>query len=609
MKRCLFLILLILTFGLALQKAQAQEFDRINSKSIQPALSQPLQWVSADKAVASTLPNAFPGALEAWAPYTPSTVLPTSANQDVWVKFSFAPVSTPQSWVVRIPRLSVQKISLYSLDATGAWLEQSAGAKLAPSQWSRRTRTPSFEVLTSTVEQRYYMRLEDYSHITERPELMSHLEFSSSASQMGMLIGLMFGSYGFLIVACLTTFVIARNTVFLSLAAFIVSMLAHYLVAMGFGGWRLWPESAQLNQAMLWAVPFLALATGCWFFAQASHAKDGHKRIYLVLVALAALNACLCVIALVDLDQLSNKWMNAWTVGVLLTVTFSMAWLSWRDTGWSRWLLAGLLPLAGAVTARLLYNYGWLTHVEFVQVPSAGFSLLGLILFFLTLAWRSRDSLLSAEIAKGLAKIDPVTGLFNSRVAHTRLQQMLLRTNRLKLGCGVIMLRWVNYSKLMASQSPEQQSALLKQFSHVLTRLVRDIDTAAVLSRGCYVVLVEGPVSRDALASLSTQILAACIRSSEKFDLPNAFHLHIAVWQSDAVPSTPDKVIKALRTKLGDMPVGTKRMVQFVDSSTGDAVPEQDFDQRRVELLAKINAIEALPGFQASPSDINPGNP
>ena len=163
------------------------------------------------------------------------------------------------------------------------------------------------------------------------------------------------------------------------------------------------------------------------------------------------------------------------------------------------------------------------------------------------------------------------------------------------------MMRWVNFGNIVASQSTTREEELLKHFGQVLSRVIRDIDTAAVLGDGYFLLLVEGPVNRSALASLSTQILAACIRLSETFDLPHAVNLNIAIWHAELTPSTTKEVVDALQSKLSQMSAGTKRPVQFVDSMNSEPEPEQpqEFGARRDELLAKINAIEASPSFAA----------
>ena len=599
MKTFLSLLLFFLTGSLP--QAQAQEFDRLYSKSIQPALSQPLQWASALASAASGLPQAFVAdpQMGAFKPYTPNTVLPTSTGRDVWVKFSLAATPMPQNWVIRIPRVTVQKVSLYSLDASGQWQIKSAGVLMAPASWNRRTRTPSFDVMTSSLEKSYFLRFEHHSPLTERPELMSEVDFAEGASRVGTLIGLMFGMYGLLMITCVAAYAMARNTVFLWLASFTASLLLLNLTQIGYGGWRLWPGSTYANNVMSWIAPLLSMAAGSWFFAQASYAKDSNKTVYRLLSGVAVTSLLLCLVKLASDDPLLRVFLNNWASLVLFTVVASLLWLSWRGMRWNLWLLAGLLPIAGSATTRLAYNYGWLAHVEFAQTAGMFLTQIGLMWLLLALAWRSRDALLSKELAHALENNDPLTGLIHHRVVKVRLEQMLVRAARLKLGCGVIMLRWVNYPQLMAKQPPDKRDALLKQLGQVLGKVVRDVDTAALLDDGYFMVLVEGPVSRNALSSLSTQILTACIRASEKFGLPNAFHLHIAIWQASLTPCSSAEVIEALQTRLNQMSSGTKRPVQFADSggNSSGPDPQDEFAHRRDELIAKIDAIEASPSL------------
>ena len=592
-----------LFFLLASGTATAQEFDRLYSKSIQPVLSQPLQWVSAPSAAAPSLPEAFVVNPDAWAfaPYAEETVLPTSIGHDAWLKFTLAATPAPQSWVIRIPRLTVKKVSLHDMNANGFWPVQSAGASIAHRDWNRSTRAPSFEVMTSTLEKTYFLRFEHHTPITERPELVSQTDFADAVARLGTLLGLMFGIFGLLMVACTVAYVVARNKVFLSLAVFVAAALLHYLVQIGFGGWRMWPGSVYLNQAMQWTAPLLAMAACGWFFAQASHAKDISKPVYFLLRFVALVSLGLGLFGLISVDQIQRNFLIGWAVFVLLVIVASLLWLSLRGMRWNLWLLAGFLPIAAAAAARLAYSYGWLAHIEFALAVSVFMTQIGLAWIFVALVWRSRAVLLASELAAALNTLDAATGLIQKRVALIHLPQMLRRATQLKLGCGVIMLRWLNYPQLMGKLSPEKQTAMLKQLGLVLNRVARDIDTAARLDDGYYMILVEGPISRSTLSSLSTQILTACIRASDKFGMPNSFSFHIAIWQAAQVPISANEVMETLKTRLDQMSFGTKRPVQFVDAVTSDLAdePHNELAQRRDHLMAKIDAIEASPSVQA----------
>ena len=597
--RTLWLLLLCLMGSVG----HAQVFDRLYPDSAQIALAQPLEWVATAKGTIAT-PDQFIAMPDAWRfqPYTASTVLPTSDRQEVWARFTLPVTVNREVWFVRMARASIVKVSFFSLNASGQWQVQSAGESIAPSQWALRTRSPSFEAQSSSRgEQTYYLRFEHRSAITERPMLITPIEYIDGASRVGILIGMLGGMFGLLFILCVAAYGITRNTVFLWFGSFVVALMFSQATLIGFGGWRMWPNSAHLNQVMGWVSGCMALAAGTWFCAKASYAKDSHIWIYRLLGTLALGSLLVGLLAAVKVDVFSREMRNAWAALVTVLVIGSLAWMALRGQLWNALLLVGLVPISLTTMARLAYNLGWVPQVEFAQTAGIFSAILGLLWLMLALVWRSRTSLLSTELAAALNNYDAVTGLIQERVAKVRLPQMLLRATRLKLGCGVIMLRWINYQQLMGSVSPEKQIAMLRQLGQVLNRSARDIDTAARCDDGYYMILVEGPISRNALSLQCTQILTACIRSSDKFELPNAFNFHIAIWQANLVPCTDTEVLEALKTRLNQMSFSTKRPVQFVDAVTSDPEPEQkdEFNQRRDELIAKINAIEASPSLQA----------
>ena len=597
----------LLLLGFVSVAGHAQVFDRLYADSAQITLARPLEWVAAPKGTVVT-PDQFIALPDAWRfqPYTASTVLPTSDKQEVWVRFTLPITTNRQVWFVRMARASIVKASFFSQDAAGQWQPQFAGESIAPAQWALRTRSPSFEVQSSSRgEQTYYLRFEHRSAITERPMLITPIEYIDGSSRVGILIGLLGGMFGLLSVLCMAAYAVTRNTVFLWFASFVVALMFSQATLIGYSGWRIWPGSAHLNQVMGWVTGCLALATGAWFCANASYARESHIWIYRLLRALALGSLLLAILAAANLDVLSREMRNAWAAMVTVLVIGSLAWMALRGQRWNAVLMVGLVPIGLATMTRLAYNLGWVPQVEFAQTAGIFSAILGLLWLMVALVWRGRTALLSTELAAALNNYDAISGLVQERVARIRLPQMLLRATQLKLGCGVIMLRWVDYPQLMASLSPEKQHAMLQQLGQLLNRVARDIDTAARFGDDCFLILIEGPISRNSLSSLCTQILTACIRSSDKFDIPNAFSFHMAIWHANVVPCGDEEVLETLKARLNQMSFGTRRPVQFVDMATSDPRPEQldEFNQRRDELIAKIDAIEASPSLQESLTD------
>lgn len=578
---------------LVLHTGHAQDFDRLYGDSVTPALAQPLQWVVVPKdSVAS--PDAFTAG-ESWGfqPYTDKTALPTSDRQDVWATFSLPATEALQTWFIRLPGQVIFKASLYSRGPQGNWLIQTAGEALAPADWSLRTRVPSFELQTRNDRmQTYYLRFENSRPVTGQPMLLSPVEYVDGASRVGVVIGLMWGMFSVLAMLSLAAFAIARNRVFLWFGAVVVTLMFAQLVLIGYGGWRMWPGSAHLNQVMAWVASALSMAAGAWFCAQASYARSGHPLIYRLLVAITAGSLLLAGLMAIDRNFIPRDLRNLWLALATVSILGSLVWMSLRGQAWNLLLLLGTAPIGLAALARLSYNAGWVMNIEAAQAAGVLSAMLGLLWIFFVLAWRSRAALFSTHRGAALATYDPASGLMLPRVIESRLAQMLLRARRRHAECGIVMLRWLDQVPSPDELSDHKRSTALSRIGEILRRAARDMDTVVRYEENLFLILVEGPVNREAVSEASTKIQAACIRLSDKLGEPNAFNLHIAIWHGTPGEESGQKIIDSLKTRLRRMTSGPKRYVQFVDAAGEPASLPAEQSTRRVDLVAKINAIE-----------------
>lgn len=578
---------------LALQTAHARHFDRLWDGSATLALTAPLAWVAVPKG-SITSPEAF-NAAGPWdlQPYNNTTALPTSKLHDVWVTFSLPATDTLQTWYIRLPAQAITKASLFSRSPQGGWMVQSAGQALAPADWSLRTRVPSFELQTrSDGAQTFYLRYENQRVITGRPMLLSPVEYIDGASRVGVVIGLMWGMFSVLAMLSLGAFAMARARVFLWFGALVVTLMFTQLVLIGYGGWRMWPESAHLNQVMGWVSAAFSMAAGAWFCTQASYARSSHPHIHRLLATITAGSLLMAVLMAISQDFIASNLSNLWLALSTAAILGSLIWMALRGQIWNLLLLLGTAPIALAALARVFYNVGWVMNIEAALAAGVLSAMVGLLWIFLVLAWRSRAALFSSQRGAALANYDPVSGLMLPRVIEGRLTQMLVRAHRQRLECGLLMLRWMDQTPSPDELSDPRRSTALSRIGEILRRATRDMDTVVRYDDNQFLMLLEGPVSRTAVSEISTKILADCIRLAEKLDDPGAFNLHIAIWHGLPDEHNGPFIINSLKTRLNRMASGPKRYVQFVESAgEPDSVPAEN-STRREDLVAKINAIE-----------------
>ena len=576
--------------------ALAQELDAVFSGSQSIKLAQPLQWLAVPEGSIADPGNLEP-ASAAWQAYTPGMEMPTRTGQEVWLRFALPATAAPQTWFLRIPRLTILKVSLYTRTDQGTWAVQSAGETIAPVLWPLRTRAPTFELQTSSQTQRsYFVRYQHHSPVTERPQIASPIDLSEGTGRMGIGMGLMWGVFGLLAGMSVVGYGMVKARVFLWFSVFVVCYMFTQLTFVGYGSWRVWHHSAYLNQVMGWVMPFIALASATWYAAQASNAKNRHLMIYRALLATTLMCLGVAAALLIDMHLVPRAWRN-WGVLVVVVVVFgSLLWMMFKRRAGLPALLVSYLLLSIAAAGRLAYNWGWVKHIEEAQLISAVCSFIALMWMFLSLTWRYRASFAAAQREAALEKNDATTGLLRGHIVQDRLPRFMARARRYDTGCGVIMLRWLDYAQA-TSGSAAQREDMLGKLAVIVRKSMREYDTAGRYNDDTFLLLIEGPVSRDTLAALSSQIIAACLRGVGKAGQEKPFNMHIAMWQSHQNPLTAPQVLEALQARLHQMATGTQRKVQFVDAaqSTLDVQSSADIALRQQDILAKIKAIEATP--------------
>jgi two-component system, sensor histidine kinase LadS len=601
LKRCITCVVCLCTLLFAAHFATAQELGKVFDDSPTLKLAAPLQWLAVPKGAINS-PSEFDNTAKAqgFAPLMPGSALPTSPERDVWLGFALPTTVTPETWYLRIPRSQIEQVTLYFLSEGNRWESLTAGDNIAISRWPVFTRMPSFQLVTHTDRvQTYYLKLEHRTAITERPELINPSEYIDNAAQLGSIAGLMLGLFSLLTLVGLLSARINRSMHFVWFSVMVLMLLLTQLVLIGYAGQRMWPQSIYLNKTMGVIVPLLTIAANTWFVVQVSYAKDAFARIYKVSLALIAM---LVIFALAFAVVQKSVPRDALTVLAALAILWNLGvlvWMAWRSQPWL-WIVAGgFAPLTLSMLARLAYNFGWLAHIDIAQLVSVMTGCLGMLVVYAGLVNRHRETAAAIARETTLLNTDMSTGLSSARIALTRLPWVLARSVRFEEPCGVIMLHWLDYAKHAGSVSSAQRDAVLSHLGARLRRLARNIDTVARMDDDHFVYLIESPVSHEMLIALSSKILTSCLRPAQSLKDGDAYNVHIAIYSPSDETLCASDVMESLRTRLNQMGQGTQRKVQFVGSPFSahltDAQIEVNTVKRSQDVIAKINAIEAMP--------------
>ncbi len=578
--------------------AWGQELGKLYDDSRTLKLAEELQWQALPKSQVLN-PAEFdnPSLAQNFSPLAAQQALPTGPNNAVWLRFALPATKDSPLWYLRIPRLQVERVTLYYQDDQNHWLMQEAGDELPMTRWPLMTRNPTFELHTrANSARRYYVKLEHRKAITELVQLIAPGDYIDGAMRVGTLAGLMIGLFGLLTVLSLVTARLYRNRHYAWLALVVLLLLLTQLTLLGYANLRLWPTSVYLMKVMPVLVPLWALAAATWFTCQISYAKSAMPLVYKtslgLVAALLALSAAFAVSQIAPFRSLVAPLAGF----VLLWNLSAMVWMAWRSQPWLWFVVAGFTPLTLAMMARLAYTVGWLAHVELTQLLSTITGCLGMTVVYVGMLLRSRESYAALEREQALAHTDISTGLTLQRVAMIRLPQMLARSKRFGIPCGVVMVHWLGYEAQLAPMMALQRGAVMAHFGGRLRRLARDIDTVARYDNAHFMFLIESPVTREALNDLGTKILSTCMRPSPQLG-GDVYDVHVAIALTLGGTMSANEVVESLLTRMNQMDANTPRRMQFIDSPLSTRPPGEDPDSTgplsSTDIVAKINAIEA----------------
>ncbi len=545
-----------------------------------------------------------------FAPWQQGNALPTQDGKHVWMRIVLPATAEPQSWMLRVPRLTLSKATLWSTptQGTGTWTSQSAGVSLPNSTWPLRTRDPVFELTTSQSGSRLvYLQLEHRTPVTEGIQLIRLKDFSDGANYAGALTGTIMGVFGVFFILSLLSAWVSRSNHFVWFALFAFSVMLTQLTLSGFMILRVWTNSVFLAQTMGWVLPLLSLATLARFAMSVSYAKEISKPIYFGLWAMIGICALMAIAVMLSPNQYPLAVLNVFFVSGMLFVMGAMSWIAWRSQTWLWVIVGSMIPIVLSAAGRIAYNFGWVAHAEVAMFLGVVTACIGLAVIYSALVNHLRFSSSGHLQQQQLQVRDPATGLYNERIARARLPQVLVRAKRFSKPCGVMLVRWTDFAEVMKHSSSTHRGRIFSHLGTRLGRLARDIDTVARFGDDCFIFIVEAPTTREHMNSLAVHILSSCLRPSTEMLNNAGFSLHIAVWLSSEVIADSDQALEMLKTRINQMHEGTQRRVQFVDTplSTGSAGGKQEKMQQLIEKINSIEATQVLPTISTSSRTID----
>lgn len=445
----------------------------------------------------------------------------------LWMRFDIPAAEEPERRFLMLSGAAfINRASLFTRGADGAWQEQRAGDHVPVAQWQHPNFSPLFSVAPSGGE--VWLRLENRPAPTNPfVQLLSAQSLEQKRQWTYLLVG---GYLGFGLLVFIVGLMHARlyaDIAFDVYCLYVACMLLFQLSFTGLGGLFLWPEQAWLNDVAPAMFMLLMVGSGIWFVREATALSRHSRRLDRFVLGFCAFGLVFQVVYILFNGPVVYRILNLYA---LLSVVLSISVCLWtwrRGERYSGWLFLGFLPIHLAYPFPALRAAGVLPDSWATQYAVLIGSALEIPLLLWILHGRAKDFSENRVRLRALDSTDPLTGLTAMPVLRLRLRDALRRARRSGHRCAVTLAELANHAEIASREGREAADRALVVAAARLSSVVRDVDTVCRISDTRFAILSEGPQTDEARRSLAQHIVA---RGLDRVDqLPTDLNLRFRV--------------------------------------------------------------------------------
>ena len=447
-----------------------------------------------------------------WKPAPERGIYPLKPRQALWIKFTVPASRDSDHWLLEIPYAALDRVELYTLQASGQMTLEKAGDLLAVNRWLTPHRHALMAVSFNPQQATQHLMRLDNAQGFSAPIRFVNARFALRSEQkMSLFLGFYFGMA---VLGCgigLLGLVWLRDRAYLYYAVCSATLGLTLAAITGAAALHLWPNSPGWADRSLAIMGTWTLLSVLLLSATVVSLAERSRLLNRLVWVVAGVGVVLSVLMGVTDSALRLKLFVPFVIIVPVVMVGINLW-AWRHGDrYGGWLLLTAIPFAIAwaiATARYL---GWIP-LSFITEQSGLASMAFQLPALLTvLVLRSQQSRENKRRILGLDRIDPATGLINEHVFGERLIRMVARSERLKHQSAVMLIDIINTEQTQRDFGRKIADELPLRVASRMLSTVREIDSAARLSERRFGMLVEGPFSAEDAATLGPRIVARCL--------------------------------------------------------------------------------------------------
>ncbi|MDP1967602.1 MAG: 7TM diverse intracellular signaling domain-containing protein [Burkholderiaceae bacterium] len=454
----------------------------------------------------------------------------TLTDRALWVTFDAVLRDDSFRWLLEVALPGVDRVSVYYRDANSRWVEQVAGDSVAVEGWPLPDRFPIF-LLSDNLDRtvRYFVKIEHARVPFSAPlTLYSHRALLTQREIEHMFIGAYFGLLLLVMVLAIANMVAYRDSAFGAFAVYIFFLALTQSSYMGLSGQYLWPGSPHWSHTAGFLLAAFSSSAALLYVRRVTapaQYSDMLDRALIMWVVLNLANAFIDAFSPSKIGFILGSTFLAGTV-VLVYIT---CWFLWRGGNpHGRMLALGFLPVLVAAQFPILRNFG-VVPMNLLAAYSVAIGTTFSAPILLYLMGRRTAQRREAQVrARALLQTDPLTGLTNQRILLIRLHDALVRAQRFKHRCALLVINLSNHADFADEYGRETAERALVLAASRIRGNAREIDTVARVGETKFALLIEGPANPGMAAAAATQVVARGLRPSNVLPVGTTLKFHVA---------------------------------------------------------------------------------
>jgi GGDEF domain-containing protein len=505
-------------------------------------------------------------------------IVPFAGDNELWIKVQLRnPASRPMAWHLDYRLPSIDEVTLFERRG-GAWTEQSAGDRVAQSEWPRPARYPRFLLDFGAGQERVlFVRVRNAFPAPVPLRVIGEIAGDAAEESTNVGFGVVLGALALLVAACLVQATLYRDASYFLYAAYTLLLGLSFASHSGLAGQHLWGDYVRWNDVAKAVFPVAGAGVAVWLVRAMCRVSVRQRALSRISVWIGSILIAIAL-GMALLGQIV-VWLVALAMLLAACTVLYIAVSTWRrGDPMGGWVLMAAAPLSAVTGLVVLRSFG-LAPFEFdanLVVSAAIAAVLPLLLVAIYL--QSRELLAVQVRARELASTDALTGLLTPHLFGDRVRAAVGRYRRSGHNVAVLYVRLVNAAWIRETHGGAVVEQSMIRSVIKLRRQMPDADCLGRVDETTMGLILESVTMRRVIMERAARVVAHGLMplAGLKPNVTLQFHVVANILADN--PLDADELQAALAATLSSMSPRTRRPIRFLEPGSGVPPPGQEDD-------------------------------